>query len=138
MYRRAILLSALATPFVSRAALSASETISINDLYAYGTLSDFGKSLLGQRISVNGYMAPPLKADAKFFVLTRYPLAVCPFCDSAASWPPTVLAVFTQRAIDVVPYTAALDVRGVLEYGEQRDEETGFVSMLRLENAVYG
>ena len=83
-------------------------------------------------------MAPPLKADSKFFVLTRYPLAVCPFCDSAESWPPTVLAVYTKRPIDVVPYTEALDVRGVLEYGEQRDEETGFVSMLRLENAIYG
>lgn len=38
------------------------------------TFSDKLKSLNGKLTSVRGFMAPPLKADAKFLVLTRSPV----------------------------------------------------------------
>src|SRR5262245_17712089 len=32
------------------------------------------------------YLAPPLKPEVPFFVLTRAPFALCPFCNSHAHW----------------------------------------------------
>jgi hypothetical protein len=113
--------------------------IRLRDLYAPdGSLSELAQSRLGQRIVVEGFMAPPLKAEADFFVLTKMPMAVCPFCETSAEWPDDIVAVYTKRTVDVVPFNVGIDVRGVLEYGEKLDEETGFVSMLRLADATYG
>ena len=36
------------------------------------------KELAGKRVRFDGFMAPPRKADAKFFVLTREPVSLCP------------------------------------------------------------
>src|SRR5215470_19576182 len=44
--------------------------------------SDVVLSLRDKRIAMRGYMAPPLKPESHFFVLTRQPLALCPFCQS--------------------------------------------------------
>ena len=128
--------AALALPRVARAQ---DETIRLRDLYARdGSLSELAQSKLGERIVVEGFMAPPLKAEADFFVLTKMPMAVCPFCETSAEWPDDIVAVYTKRTVDVVPFNVGIDVRGVLEYGEKRDEETGFVSMVRLADATYG
>jgi hypothetical protein len=89
----------------------------------------------GERVSVRGFMAPPLKADAGFFVLTHAPMAVCPFCSEAAEWPDSILLVRPKRALRPVPYTRQLLVTGVLGIGEERDAETGFVSLVRLTDA---
>ena len=102
MHRRRFLAAATIVPFLPNFVLAADGAVRLRDLYKYGTLSDRGRSLIGERISVIGYMAPPLKADAKFFVLSKYPLEVCPFCDSAADWPPDILAVYTKRPVEVV------------------------------------
>ena len=48
------------------------------------TLSARLRSLTGSRVTVEGFMAPPLKADAPFFVLTREPVSLCPFCNTDA------------------------------------------------------
>lgn len=80
-------------------------------------------------------MAPPLDADARFFVLTHAPMATCPFCSEAAEWPDSILLVRPKRALRPVPYTRQLLVTGRLELGEERDAETGFVSLVRLTGA---
>ena len=97
--------------------------------------SDLARGLEGERVSVLGFMAPPLVADARFFVLTHAPMAACPFCDEAADWPDSILLVRPKRALRPVSYTRPLLVRGVLELGEARDAQTGFVSLVRLADA---
>jgi len=39
--------------------------------------------------------------------------------------------------VRVVPFNVRIETHGVLEIGEVRDEETGFVSLARLANATY-
>ena len=127
----------LAAPRLARAA--AEGPVKLRDLYARGGgLSDLGRALLGERIEVEGFMAPPLRAESDFFVLTKMPMAVCPFCETSAEWPSDILAVYTRRTVDVVPFNVRIVTRGVLEDGEYRDPATGFLSLLRLTEATYG
>src|SRR5262249_56041062 len=56
-------------------------------------LSDKLVALHGQRVVMAGFMAPPLKPALDFFVLTRVPLALCPFCASDAQWPQDIVFV---------------------------------------------
>ncbi|KAA8609349.1 hypothetical protein AL036_04160 [Salipiger aestuarii] len=128
----------LAAPMLARPAL-ADTSIRLRDLYRVrGTgLSDLARASAGQRLSVSGFMAPPLKAESRFFVLTKRPMAVCPFCESEADWPNDILAVYTKRVVDVSPFNVLITVSGVLELGSYRDPDTGFVSMVRLSDASY-
>lgn len=140
MHRRTFVQSALALPFaLPRPARAAGDgPVKLRDLYRKGGgLSDLGRSLLGERIAVDGFMAPPLRAQAQFFVLTKMPMAVCPFCETAAQWPSDILAVYTKRTVDVLPFNLRIAATGVLEDGAFRDPATGFVSLLRLTGATY-
>ncbi|NBX46141.1 MAG: hypothetical protein EBT22_02805 [Chloroflexi bacterium] len=92
-----------------------------------------GAQANGRRVTVSGWVAPPLKPDLDFFVLTRRRLGVCPFCSSSADWPEDIILVtltdFSYRnSGEPVPVT----VTGLLEVGEATDETTGFFSLLRL------
>ncbi|MBE3639481.1 hypothetical protein [Mangrovicoccus algicola] len=137
--RRAFLTAALAAPVLLRPALAADARVRLRDLYDKdGSFSDLAGQLEGSRISVTGFMAPPLKAESRFFVLTKMPMAVCPFCETEAEWPDDILAVYTKRIVDVVPFNVNIDARGVLELGSYKDPETGFLSMIRLGDASYG
>ncbi|QQA43051.1 hypothetical protein [Pelagovum pacificum] len=139
MQRRHFLSSALATLATPALAQSVATTdgIRLRELYDGHDLSPLAQELMGQRVSVMGFMAPPLKAESQFFVLTKMPMAVCPFCESSADWPNDILAVYTKRTVDVVPFNVGIYAEGILEYGEYRDPETGFVSMVRLVDSVY-
>jgi hypothetical protein len=110
----------------------------MRDLYEKDrSFSDLARRLEGERVTVRGYMAPPLRANSRFFVLTKRPMAVCPFCESEAEWPDDILAVHAKRVIDVEPFNVPLETRGRLALGGHTDPETGFVSRVRLEDAVY-
>ncbi|MEM8958890.1 MAG: hypothetical protein AAGC86_13890, partial [Pseudomonadota bacterium] len=103
----------------------------LRQLYTrHGGFSELAQSLEGQRIIVDGFMAPPLKAESRFFVLTRMPMSVCPFCETAAEWPEDILAVYTKRVIDVIPFNVRIKTSGILELGEFRDPDTGFLSLV--------
>lgn len=113
-------------------------TLKLRDLYNKdGSMSDMALSLTGQRIVIEGYMAPPLRAVSKFFVLTKQPMAICPFCEDIAEWPADILAVYTKRIVDVYPFNFSIEVSGVLDIGEYRDDDTGFVSLVRLIDSTY-
>ena len=84
-----------------------------------------------------GYMAPPLKAEAKFFVLTRTPLSVCPFCESEAQWPDDIVLVLMDDVLSATPFNVRIRVSGRLDVGFEKDEQTGFVSLIRLEAAEF-
>lgn len=113
------------------------EIIKLRDFYEKDlSFTPLATSLAGQRVAVTGYMAPPLKAEAEFFVLTKRPMADCPFCNDASDWPDDIVAVFTKRTVRVEPFNAGIVVRGRLELGDARDPITGFFSRLRLVDAV--
>ncbi|MEM1128897.1 MAG: hypothetical protein AAGH83_00090 [Pseudomonadota bacterium] len=140
--RRRFLTTLAATPLVSLSAAAAQDAqdapLKLRTLYNRDqSFSDLALSLEGTRLSVSGFMAPPLKAEAAFFVLTKMPMAVCPFCETEAEWPADILAVYTKRTVRVVPFNKRIEARGILELGSFRDVETGFLSRVRLADASY-
>ena len=143
MNRRDFVFSATALGLISgiglsSPALAADKPIKLRDLYNKDqSFSDLAKSLEGRRIDVNGFMAPPLKAEMSFFVLTKMPMAVCPFCESESEWPDDILAIYTKRVVEVISYRSKIVTSGILELGTYKDSDTGFVSRIRLVDAVY-
>lgn len=140
MSSRRIFLTALAAlPLIGLVRRAGAETeLTFGDLYAGdAVLSEKCLALAGQTVEMSGFMAPPLKAEASFFVLTSMPLAVCPFCETEAQWPDDIVLVLTDGPTSAVPFNRAIRVRGTLETGFAKDPETGFVSLIRLRGAEY-
>ena len=136
--RRRMMLATGSLAFVQPASAE-EDAIRVRDLYNRDrSFSDLAQSLQGQRITVEGFMAPPLKAESQFFVLTKMPMAVCPFCETEAEWPDDILAIYTKRVVKVIPFNVKIEARGVLELGSYTDPDTGFLSMVRLTDASYG
>lgn len=120
----------------------AMDTIGFDDLYgSVGvlglTFSDRVKALAGKPVEMSGFMAPPLKAEAAFFVLTEIPMSICPFCSSDSDWPDNIVVVYLDEAQTFVQPGTRIIVSGTLEVGSWTDPETGFVSRLRLRGAHY-
>lgn len=98
----------------------------------YGlTLSDYLKALDGQQVTMEGYMAPPLKIALDFFVLTEVPMSLCPFCSSNADWPDNIVLVY-MNGQTVESTSSPIRVTGRLEVGSKVDDQTGFVSQVRI------
>lgn len=96
-------------------------------------LSEKLLSANGRKVTVSGWVAPPLKPDLDFFVLTRRRLGVCPFCSSSADWPEDIILVtLTDFSYRNPGEPEPVTVTGLLEVGEATDETTGFFSLLRL------
>jgi hypothetical protein len=112
--------------------------IRLRDLYNKDmSFSDLALSRDGQRVEVDGFMAPPLRAESRFFVLTKMPMAVCPFCEPGQTWPDDILAVYARRTVEVIPFNVPLRASGRLELGDHTDPELGFFSRVRLVEASY-
>ena len=117
----------------------AADELKFTELYTTGVeLTPKAKSLAGKEVTMTGFMAPPLKAEADFFVLTRVPMAVCPFCDSQMDWPDDIVLVMLDDTVTFTPFNRRITVTGRLEVGFVKDSETGFVSFVRLIGASYG
>jgi hypothetical protein len=93
------------------------------------------RSLNGKKVIIRGFMAPPLKPDLSFFVLTRQPVDICPFCDSDADWPEDIVVVYLKGTVKYVQDGTPVKVEGILKVGTKVDKETGFVSRLRIVDA---
>ena len=120
----------------------ATTQLAFDELYAVqGVLglkfSEKVKALAGQAVRMKGFMAPPLKAEAKFFVLTEIPMALCPFCSSDADWPDNIVVIYLDQAQTFEQANALIEVAGRLEAGSWTDPETGFVSLLRIVDAHF-
>ncbi len=142
--RRAVLATLAGAALAGRIgpARAAPPELGFGDLYkSFGVLglqfSDRVEALKGQTVQMKGFMAPPLKAEAKFFVLSAIPLALCPFCSSDADWPDDIVVVYLQKKQTFVQYNAGIRVTGTLDVGPWIDPETGFVSQLRLRDAAF-
>jgi hypothetical protein len=115
----------------------ATETLRFDEMYGRVTslgieLSEKLKSLEGELIAMEGFMAPPLKPTLNFFVLTRVPMSICPFCSSDADWPWDIILVYLKEPVTALPFDRPIRVMGRLELGTKADEETGFVSLVRI------
>lgn len=141
--RRALLLAA--TAFLAGGMARADEasgSLAFDELYGQVSVlglsfSDKLRSLEGKSVRMKGYMAPPLKAEAKFFVLTERPMALCPFCSSDADWPDDIVVVYLDHAQTFEQANALIEVTGKLELGSWTDPETGFVSQVRITDARF-
>jgi hypothetical protein len=113
------------------------EMLKFSELYEDVTvrgikLSDKVNRLDGQKVEMTGYMAPPLTATVQFFVLTKVAMSICPFCSSDADWPEDIVVVFMPSGKEISPTEHQVKVTGTLSVGSQIDEETGFVSLIRI------
>lgn len=141
--RRAFLLLTLAsaTPLARAAeAISLDNRLTFDSLYkSVGVLgieySDQAKALKGREVRLRGYMAPPLKPESRFFVLTREPVAVCPFCSSDAQWPVDIVVIYLRDTLAPVDFSRRIEVSGRLEMGSWTDPDSGFVSQVRIVDA---
>ncbi len=120
----------------------ANSDITFDELY--GKVSVLGlefsekvKQLSGKDIAMRGFMAPPLKAEAQFFVLTEIPMSICPFCSTDSDWPDNIVVVYLGEKQTFTQPSQTIEVRGTLEMGSWTDPETGFVSLLRIRQAEY-
>jgi hypothetical protein len=135
--RRSVLGLACLTPFACLPARAA-ELVTFADIsVADDQYTERARKLAGKVVEMHGYMAPPLKPEIDFFVLTSLPTAICPFCDAAASWPDDIVLVHLSRPVRALAYDRLLDVSGILEIGVDTDAATGFVSLVRLRDAKY-
>src|SRR5215212_6329257 len=121
-----------------RPALAANPTrLFFYQIYSEGTkLSDLAMQLAGKDVEIVGFMAPPLKAESPFFVVTNKPMETCPFCDEIALWPDNIIYATSDRPLQTVPFDRQIRVAGTLDLGPQTDPATGFVSLVRLRHAV--
>ncbi|RWR52908.1 hypothetical protein EOW65_00085 [Sinirhodobacter ferrireducens] len=134
--------AALGATLTARPALAGAAALSFDELYASFSplgleFSDKVKALTGQEVRIRGFMAPPLRAEAKFFVLTQIPMALCPFCSSDADWPDNIVVVYLDHRQTFTQPNRTIEVTGVLDRGAWVDPDTGFVSQLRLRQAQY-
>lgn len=138
MNRRALLTAPLLLPLLPRGALAAPEALKFRDLYIRGRqLTPRAAALAGQQVTMIGYMAPPLKPEIAFFVLTKLPMSTCPFCETEAQWPDDIVLALTDHPVRPVRYTDLIRATGIFETGFQTDPETGFISFVRLRGTRY-
>ena len=139
MKRRSFLLTTSALGLAMTApALSSEGPLKLRDLYEKDlSFSAYARDHEDQTVVIQGFMAPPLKAESRFFVLTKKPMSVCPFCETEAEWPDDIVVVYTEDVVDVVPFNRPIAVTGTLSLGTYKDEETQFVSRVRLVDADY-
>lgn len=123
-------------------ALAKPAPLGFNELYVVESVLDVRftekvRKLDGEEVQVKGFMAPPLKVESDFFVLAKAPMAICPFCSSAASWPLDIVVVHLKEQAEPVDPAVPIMVEGRLEVGHWVDPRTGFVSQLRLRDATF-
>ena len=130
--------AAMGAALLPGTALAAPASLRFRDLYSRGMeLSTQAAALEGQRIEMTGYMAPPLKPEIDFFVLTKLPMATCPFCNDATDWPTDLVVSYSAQPLEVVRFSSLIRVEGRFETGFKTDPNTGFVSFVRLMDVGY-
>lgn len=94
-------------------------------------MSEKLRSLDGQEVVMEGYMAPPLKPELDWFVLTQVRLEFCPFCSSDAEWPTDIAVIYLADEM-IAASQMPVRVHGRMEIGSAVDPETGMVSLVRI------
>lgn len=136
------LLAPLALAAVGSNVLAAPSTrLRMRDLYSNRDKTKFSEkaeSLAGTEVEIWGYMAPPLKVDLDFFILSDVPADECPFCLAESDWIETIVFIRMQEPAAFQTATQMIWTKGVLDLGTDTDPGTGFVSRVRLLDATFG
>lgn len=133
----------LAAPLLLLAGMGpASDQLRFDDLYGAWsvtglTFSSKARAMVGKSVTMAGFMAPPLKAESDFFVLTREPMSICPFCSSDAEWPPDIVVAYLKHDEQPTAPNQVIEVTGTFELGSWTDPASGFVSQARLRDARF-
>ncbi len=131
--RRLLLMGCVGLTFPAHAATR----VRLFELYeADLTFSSLARQLEGQRVAIQGFMAPHLKAESDFFVLSNTPVETCPFCASEGEWVDSIVFVRLRHNTAVIRPGTVIVTEGSLELGPQTDAATGFVSKVRLVDGV--
>jgi hypothetical protein len=101
------------------------------------SFSATARRLTGKTVSMQGFMAPHLKVDSDFFVLSNTPVETCPFCASEDQWIDTIIFVRMKKRREAANPGDLILVEGRLEVGPQTDAATGFTSRVRLVDASF-
>ena len=138
LQRRQLLLAAASALPLAAFAQAQPPRLRMFELYKPDlSFSDLAKRLAGKTISMQGFMAPHLKVDSDFFVLSNTPVETCPFCESEDQWIDTIVFVRTKKRQEAARPGELILVQGRLEIGPQTDAATGFVSRVRLVDASF-
>lgn len=124
-----------AMPLISKPAFAAPTRLRMGMLYDYDNgmaFSETAQSLAGTMVEIQGFMAPHLKVDSHFFVLSNQPVESCPFCESEDDWLDTIIFCVMREKQEAIDPGILIWTRGILDIGPATDEETGFVSRVRL------
>ena len=133
----------LALPALSLSLPALAETptrIRMGQLYDYDNdmaFSSTAEELAGKVVEIQGFMAPHLKVDSDFFVLSNTPVETCPFCASEDEWMDTIIFVVMRERQEAINPGTLIWTRGILDIGAATDEATGFVSRVRLLEADF-
>ncbi len=132
----------MALPLVAAAspAFAAPTRIRMGQLYDYDNdmaYSDYANNLAGTEVEIQGFMAPHLKVDSEWFVLSNQPVESCPFCESEDDWIDTIIFVVMREKQPAIDPGTLIWTRGTLDIGPAVDEATGFVSRVRLLEADF-
>lgn len=123
---------------VAPAALAEVPRLRMFELYREQlSFSETAKRLNGNIISMQGFMAPHLKVESDFFVLSNTPVDTCPFCESEDQWMDSIIFVRMKKRQETEKPGDLIQVEGRLDIGPQTDAATGFVSRVRLLDASY-
>ena len=141
MHRRKFITLSAAIPAslaLGASNVAAREAVRMRELYnPDGSFSDYAMEMADKPVLLEGFMAPPLKAESSFFVLTKIPMSVCPFCDDESDWPRDIVSIYARDIITVTPFNVPIEVEGTLKIGTYTDEELGFVSRVRVVDAAH-
>mgnify|MGYP000678184898 FL=1 len=141
MHRRKFITLSAAIPAslaLGASNVAAREAVRMRELYnPDGSFSDYATEMADKPVLLEGFMAPPLKAESSFFVLTKIPMSVCPFCDDESDWPRDIVSIYARDIITVTPFNVPIEVEGTLKIGTYTDEELGFVSRVRVVDAAH-
>jgi len=133
-------LAALPLLGVASPALAAPTRIRMGQLYDYDNdmaYSELAHTLAGTEVELQGFMAPHLKVDSEFFILSNQPVETCPFCESEDAWIDTIIFVVMRERQEAINPGLLIWTRGILDIGTAVDEATGFVSRVRLLDADF-
>ncbi|CDP52474.1 hypothetical protein [Paradevosia shaoguanensis] len=129
-----------ALPLLSTPSRAETPRIRMGMLYDYDkdmAFSDTANELAGSVVEIQGFMAPHLKVDSDFFILSNQPVDTCPFCESEDAWIDTIIFVVMRERQEAINPGTLIWTRGTLDIGPAVDEATGFVSRVRLLDADF-
>ena len=102
---------------------------------------EYLKTLDGELITINGYMATASPVDGSFIYLMNMPFQSCPFCEPNTSILSNTLAVYSPKGKPFEYTTQAIKVVGTLVFAENEDElftdEYGYEYNYKIVDATY-